>query len=274
VKDYPPSRRRFGQNFLVDRRTVERLVEAFAPAEGEPVVEIGPGEGALTLPLLERGARLLAVEIDPRLAAALEERLGERARVVRGDALELDLDELALELAGPEERIRLLGNLPYNVATAILRRLLAAHRYRGAQILVQDEVADRLTAGPCTSAYGPLAVLCSLRGGARRLFRVGSAAFRPRPRVVSAAVRLETHAEAPLAPTQLPALEALLHRGFAERRKTLVNNLARAGLARPAVESALEALGQPPAVRAEALPPAAWLSLLRTLGLPARDASP
>lgn len=264
----PPSRRRFGQNFLVDRRTVERLVESFAPTADEPVVEIGPGEGALTLPLLERGARLLAVEIDLRLAEALRRRLGERARIVSGDALDLDLDELAASLAGPEGRIRLVGNLPYNVATAILRRLLAARRYRAAQFLVQDEVADRLVAGPATSAYGPLAVLCALRGRARRLFRIGSAAFRPRPRVVSAAVRLDLHEDAPLSPGDLPSLESLLHRGFAERRKTLLNNLLRGGFERDCVEAALADLGQPAAIRAEALPPESWIALLAVLGPP------
>jgi 16S rRNA (adenine1518-N6/adenine1519-N6)-dimethyltransferase len=274
VTGYPPSRRRFGQNFLVDRRAVERLVAAFAPERGEAVLEIGPGTGALTLPLLESGVRLLAVEIDARLAAELRDRLGHRADIVRGDALALDLEELAERVAGPGERVRLVGNLPYNAATAILRRVLATRRIRSAQVLVQDEVADRLVAGPASSAYGPLAILCALRGEARRLFRVGAAAFRPRPRVVSAAVRLDLADSSPLPPERVSALEKLLHRGFAERRKTLVNNLAREGRAREPLLALLEELGHPGAVRAEALPPTDWMTLMRALAPPAESEAP
>jgi 16S rRNA (adenine1518-N6/adenine1519-N6)-dimethyltransferase len=274
VSGYPPSRRRFGQNFLVDRRAVERLVEAFAPERGEAVLEIGPGTGALTLPLLERGVRLLAVEIDARLAADLRDRLGDRAAIVRGDALALDLEELAERVAGPGERVRLVGNLPYNVATAILRRVLATSRIRSAQVLVQDEVADRLVADPGSPAYGPLAILCALRGEARRLFRVGPAAFRPRPRVVSAAVRLDLAEGSPLPPEKVSVLEGLLHRGFAERRKTLVNNLAREGRPREPLLALLEALGHPGAVRAEALPPADWLTLMEALAPPTESENP
>jgi 16S rRNA (adenine1518-N6/adenine1519-N6)-dimethyltransferase len=261
--DLPRPRRRFGQNFLTDRRLVERLVDAFAPETGEPVIEVGPGRGALTRPLLDRGARVTALEIDRDLVVALEASLGGHPgfRVIEGDALVADLDALAAETAEGGRRLRLVANLPYNVATAILRRVLAAHRYRAAQVLVQDEVADRLTAGPSEEGYGPLAVLCALRGGARRLFRIGPAAFRPRPKVVSAAVALRLDEPAPLAPADVPPLEALLRSSFAARRKTLANNLRAGGVDRERVERILEALGLAPAVRPEELAPQTWLAL-------------
>jgi 16S rRNA (adenine1518-N6/adenine1519-N6)-dimethyltransferase len=263
-------RRRFGQNFLTDRRVVRRILDAFQPMPGDPVVEIGPGRGALTLPLVARGVCLVALEIDPRLAGDLERLLAGQASVSvqQGDALEVDLEQLAARVAGPEERARLIGNLPYNVATAILRRVLVCRGYRDVQILVQDEVADRLTHGPGEDGYGPLAVLCALRGGARRLFRVGPGAFRPRPRVVSAAVHLDLDATAPLPATGVPALERLLREGFAERRKTLVNNLVRSGHHRVPVAQVIQDLGLAPQVRAERVPPEAWLLLRSRLGSP------
>lgn len=271
MDDPHPPRRRFGQNFLTDRRVVRRILDAFQPAAGDPVVEIGPGRGALTLPLADRGVNLVALEIDPHLAEELARILTGHTgvRVLQGDALEVDLDRLASQVAGPGERARLLGNLPYNVATAILRRVLACRGYRDVQILVQDEVADRLTGGPGEDGYGPLAVLCALRGGCRRLFRVGPGAFRPRPRVVSAAVHLDLDTAAPLAAAGIPALETLLRAGFAERRKTLVNNLDRAGHPREQVAQAIRDLGLVPQVRAERVPPMVWLDLRRRLEPPA-----
>jgi 16S rRNA (adenine1518-N6/adenine1519-N6)-dimethyltransferase len=252
----------------VDRRVVSRLIESFAPVPGEGVVEIGPGRGALTLPLAERGVRVVALEIDPRLAAELESMLAPHpcASVVRGDALEEDLDGLAARSTASAGKARLLGNLPYNVATAILRRVLAARRFRSAQIMVQSEVSDRLTATAGETAYGPLAVLCALRGGARRLYRIGPEAFRPRPRVVSAVVLVDLADDAPLPPQDVRALEGLLRVGFAERRKTLAKNLRRVGQPREIIASLLAELGLDPAVRAERVPPPLWLALRERLG--------
>jgi 16S rRNA (adenine1518-N6/adenine1519-N6)-dimethyltransferase len=254
---------------------VAALIDSFAPHEDEPIVEIGPGRGALTGPLLDRGARVLALELDRDLVRSLRSTFGEHPalRIVEGDALEVDLDALAAEIAGEASlSVRLVANLPYNVATPIIGRLLRARRYAGAQVMVQSEVADRLTADAGESGYGPLAVLCTLRGGATRLFRIRPGAFRPRPGVVSAAVRLAFAHDAPLPPEDVDVLEAFLHRAFAERRKTMANNLRDPAHPRPAIEAVLDSLGLPTNARAEQVPAALWPSLRERVGhLHSRD---
>ncbi len=258
-------KKRLGQHFLANRGTALALVEAFAPAPGDAVVEIGPGGGALTGLLAERAGRLVALEVDPDLVPALEELLAPfpGAEVRLADALEVDWDALAAELGGGP--LRVIGNLPYNVGTAIVRRLLASDAVRDMQLVLQKEVADRLLAGPGTKAYGPLSVLAALRCRRRRVRTLPPGAFRPPPRVTSAAVTLEFLADPPLPAGELPRLEAWLHAGFGHRRKTLAGNL---GPHRERVRGWLEERGFPADARAEVLPPADWLALARLLGPP------
>jgi 16S rRNA (adenine1518-N6/adenine1519-N6)-dimethyltransferase len=238
-------RKRFGQHFLHDRRVLARIVEAIAPAAGDRLVEIGPGEGALTRALLERTARLVAIEIDRDLAAHLaREFLPARLELHCADALEFDFAALP---AG----VRLVGNLPYNISTPLLFRVAAlGARLRDCHFLLQREVVERMVAAPSTPAYGRLSVMLQARFAMRRLFTVPAAAFRPAPKVESALVRLR-----PLGtPEPPPAFADLVRRAFAARRKTLANAL---GLA----PAELAALGFDPKLRPENLSAADYLRI-------------
>ncbi|MCX7961721.1 MAG: 16S rRNA (adenine(1518)-N(6)/adenine(1519)-N(6))-dimethyltransferase RsmA [Burkholderiales bacterium] len=241
-------RKRFGQHFLHDPAVLERIVEAIAPAAGELLVEIGPGEGALTRRLAARGARLVAIEIDRDLAARLAREFAPAQLELHcADALEFDLARLP---AGA----RLVGNLPYNISTAFLFRVAAqGERVRDCHFMLQREVVERMVAEPGTPSYGRLSVALQVRFAMTRLFTVGRGAFRPPPAVESAFVRL-----VPLgAPAPPAAFAPLLRRAFSARRKTLRNAL---GL--PATE--LAALGFDPAARPEDLSPADYLRLAAT----------
>ena len=257
---FPPLRR-WGQNFLVDAGAAARIVAAAAVAPGESVVEIGPGDGALTRLLAATGGNLLAVEIDPLRAEALSRELApfSNVAIAAGDALAMPIAErlAAHGLAAPAA---VVGNLPYNVATPILR---AAVRERGAVsrivATVQKEVARRLVARPGSDDYGFLSVETAFFAGAEILFDLPPGAFRPRPKVVSAVVRLRPR-EPPAAGADLDRLLDVTSRAFRFRRKTLPNALAGGG-SRAIWEEALAAVGKPPTARAEELSPEEFVAL-------------
>ena len=215
-------RRRLGQHFL-QHAWVERLVARIAPAPDDTFVEIGAGHGALTLALGERAARVTAVEIDERLASELALRVPASVAVVCGDFLRLDPGRLPL---GPAARVA--GNLPYSVAAPILLRLLdlSAHgaQLRDATLMLQREVAERVVAAPGTPDWGPLAVATRMHADAERLLLLPAGAFRPPPRVQSAAVQLRFRA-APLLPRDPALFDALTRALFTHRRKTALNAL-------------------------------------------------
>lgn len=217
-------RKRFGQHFLHDRGVVGRLVGAIDPQPGERLVEIGPGLGALTAPLLERCGHLEVVEIDRDVIPALRERcagLGELV-VHNADALEFDFRGLATGGAP----LRLCGNLPYNVSTPLLFHLLeAADGIRDMHFMLQKEVVDRMVAGPGGKDYGRLTVMLAARCSTRRLFSVGAGAFRPPPKVESAVVRLVPHQAPPFALPDPARFARLVAAAFSMRRKTLRNSL-------------------------------------------------
>jgi 16S rRNA (adenine1518-N6/adenine1519-N6)-dimethyltransferase len=236
-------RKRFGQHFLADWHYVERIVAAIDPRPADLLVEIGPGAGALTGPLLERVAQLHAVEIDRDLCATLAARFpADRLILHCADALRFDFAAL-----GP--RLRLLGNLPYNISTPLLFRFAAlADRLADGHFMLQREVVERMVAAPSTSAYGRLSVMLQHRFAMRKLFDVPPGAFRPPPQVESAVVRL-----APLPPWNPAgvgdeALARVVLAAFTKRRKTLRNALA--GVADVAV---MERAGVDPEARAENL---------------------
>ena len=240
-----------------------RIVDAVRPRAGDALVEIGPGLGALTVPLLERAGALQAVEIDRDLAARLRARALPGLVVHEADALEIPLERL-LETApvgdpaGADRpaRLRLVGNLPYNVGTALLMRF--AERLalvEDVHAMLQKEVVERLHAAPASPARGRLSVVMQAAFRVAPLFEVAPGAFRPAPKVRSAVVRLVARPDAP----DRAGLEALSHAArlaFANRRKTLRNNF------RGALDAAaLEALGVDPGARAETLEPGAFARL-------------
>lgn len=254
-----PVRKRFGQHFLHDPAIIARIVERMAPRPGEAVLEIGPGRGALTAPLLAALGELDVVEIDRDLAEALQARFAGvgNLRVHAADALAFDYAALARARGG---RLRVLGNLPYNVSTPLLFRLLAASdSVHDMHFMLQREVVDRIVAAPGSRQYGRLGVMLAPRLRATRLFDVGPGAFQPPPRVWSAVLRLEVLANVPDWAAE-PHYGKIVAAAFGQRRKTLRNGLA--GLLGA---GQIAAAGIDPGARAETLAPAQFGSLARTL---------
>jgi len=224
-----------------------RIVDAIAPGAGDAIVEIGPGEGALTRVLLARVPHLTAIEIDRDLAARLAlEFASERLSVHCADALDFDFGALA-----PDARV--VGNLPYNISTPLLFRLArAAHRVRDMHFMLQREVVERMVAQPSTPAYGRLSVMLQTRFRMQRLFNVSRGAFRPPPKVESALVRLEPLGT-PLACDETRFAE-IVRGAFSARRKTLRNAL-------PLRPEDYPALGLDPQLRPENLAPADYVRI-------------
>ena len=228
-------RKRFGQHFLHERQVLARIVDAIAPRPGECIVEIGPGEGALSAPLIERARELHAIEVDRDLAAGLREMPG--LTVHEADALEFDFASFA-------PGMRVVGNLPYNISTPLLFHLARyAERVRDMHFMLQLEVVERMVAAPATAAYGRLSVALQARFAMEKLFTVSRGAFRPAPKVESAVVRL-----VPL-PRMLEIDPALLRQAFSARRKQLRNAL-------PLGAPEYERLGIDPRLRPGDLSPA------------------
>jgi 16S rRNA (adenine1518-N6/adenine1519-N6)-dimethyltransferase len=226
------ARKRFGQHFLHDRSVLERIAREFDPQPDQALVEIGPGRGALTellIPTLQKGgsASLDCVEIDRDLAAALAQRWGATPgfELHTGDALEFDFAALAARRATrPAQRLRVIGNLPYNISTPLLFHVAAAHAYiDDLHVMLQKEVIDRIVASPGSRDYGRLTVMLAPWIEARHLFDVGPGAFTPPPRVWSAVARLGVRREPAF---EVPdAFARTVAAAFSQRRKTLRNAL-------------------------------------------------
>jgi len=220
VKHIP--RKRFGQNFLVDDAIIDGIVSAIAPRAGEPMVEIGPGLMALTQPLLERLGHLTVIELDRDLAARLRGRQG--LNVVESDVLKVDFTALAATLGVP--RLRVVGNLPYNISSPILFHLLDhVDVVQDQHFMLQKEVIDRMVAQPATAAYGRLSVMLQWRYAMENVLFVPPESFNPPPKVDSAVVRMLPHAEP--AALNRSVLEALVQVAFSQRRKILRNTLGK-----------------------------------------------
>ena len=216
--------KRLGQHFLRDPRTIKRIIEAFAPRRDEIVLEIGPGTGALTAELVERAARVVAIEFDNKLAALLLERFGARDnfRLVQGDALNTDF---CAEIH-PATSARLVANLPYNISTAILQRLIAQRSCLTEMVvMLQREVVERILAPAGSSARGFLSVLVEAYCETEKLFDVAPGSFRPPPKVWSSVLRLTFRTNAPVELKDKELMWQLVSAGFAQKRKTILNNL-------------------------------------------------
>jgi 16S rRNA (adenine1518-N6/adenine1519-N6)-dimethyltransferase len=267
---FPRAKKRLGQNFLVDESYARRVVRALAPREGETVVEIGPGRGALTALLLESGARVVAIEFDRELAALLRERFGGREGFTLAEADALDVDFCAA--VEPAREARVVANLPYNISTAILQRLLEQRRCVSEMVLMlQREVVERIAARAGESERGYLTVLVETFCETESLFDVPPAAFRPVPKVWSTVARLSVR-ESVASNLDERLFTRLVAAGFAQKRKTILNNLRSAtGELRALVEAAggvtslLEAAGVDPQRRAEALTLEEWAALATRL---------
>jgi len=217
------ARKRFGQHFLVDEQIIEDIVRCIGAAAGERIVEIGPGRGALTTALLRHGVCVEAVEIDRDLVRELRRHFREEPRLTvhEGDALTFDFPGLAL----PGERLRIVGNLPYNISTPLMLRLLKLGQgIRDMCFMLQKEVADHLVARPGTADYGRLAVMTQAFCEAAVVLQVPPTAFAPPPRVDSSVVMLRPH-EVP--PCSFGTLEKIVAEAFLHRRKMLRQTLGR-----------------------------------------------
>jgi 16S rRNA (adenine1518-N6/adenine1519-N6)-dimethyltransferase len=261
----PRRRKRFGQHFLHDPRILARIVQALAAQPGDHLVEIGPGRGALTERLLALpGCTLDAIEIDRDLAAQLRGRFtGSPDRALHeGDALEFDFSALASERGG---RLRIVGNLPYNISTPLLFHLLRhAAAIADLTVMLQREVVARIAAAPGNRDYGRLSVMLAPQLQAERLFDVGPGAFQPPPRVWSAVVRLTVRAQ-PLFPVS-PHYATVVATAFAQRRKTLRNALSEILTADEISACAID-----PRARPETLAPEAFNTLARAADRAALD---
>lgn len=214
------ARKRFGQNFLLDTGVIAAIVDAIRPLQGERVVEIGPGTGALSRPLLERLDRLDAIEIDRDLAAMLQKELAPRLHLHVGNVLEFDFSKLGDDL-------RIVGNLPYNISTPLLFHLAThAGHVRDIHVMLQKEIVTRLTAAPGDSNYSRLSVMAQYRFSSELLIDVPPAAFNPAPKVDSAVVRLIPWRPLPHLARDETALARVVAAAFMQRRKTLRNSLA------------------------------------------------
>jgi len=238
------ARKRFGQHFL-ERTWVDKVIRAIDPGPADVFVEIGPGRGALTAPLVAASLRVVAFEIDRDLAKTLASDAGPTLTIVPGDFLRTTAEILTTSLGG-RTRIRVAGNLPYNVASPIMFKLVELFRaglpFADATLMLQKEVADRVLASPGTKDYGVLTLILRQAADADRLLALPPGAFRPQPKVQSSLIRLRFHPDNP-AVSSPTIFTKLIQSAFSRRRKTLSNSLAGFEPDRQAVLTVLDQAG-------------------------------
>ncbi len=219
------ARKRFGQNFLHDQSVVDQIISAIHPRMGDRLVEIGPGRGALTVPLLESTGALEAIELDRDLLAPLRAQCASRGELTlyNEDALKFDFTELA-----GGDKLRVVGNLPYNISTPLLFHLLDhASAIEDMHFMLQQEVVLRLAAQPGSRRYGRLTIMVQIRATVEPLFGVPPEAFKPQPKVESMVVQLRPRREPAIAERLIPALDRIVSTAFNQRRKALRNSLKK-----------------------------------------------
>ena len=259
-----PPKSRLGQNFLVDAQAAQRIAAALGDGSGHTVVEIGPGRGAITGILAARFGGVLAIELDRELAASLRNRFApERVTVIGQDVLQFDFAAVESQ-AG--ERLRVAGYLPYYITSPILLKLAASHAaLELAVLMVQREVADRVTAQPGTRDYGLLSATVQMYGPAEQLFTLPPSAFSPPPKVHSTVFRWRFAPRFAELGIEEAGFLRFLRQAFAQKRKTLANNLRAAAVAPAAAEAAMTRSGIDSKARAEALPLETLAGLWREL---------
>ena len=263
------ARKRFGQNFLQDAVVIDNILRAIGPVSGDQLVEIGPGQAALTKPLIEQltdNCALKLLEIDRDLAAQLEQQFGndKRVSIHLGDALDFDFSALRQQAKKP---LRVFGNLPYNISTPLIFHLLqqataepASNVISDMHFMLQREVIDRMAAPPGNKTYGRLSIMTQYYCQVEPLFDVPPEAFSPKPKVMSAIVRLLPYKDLPLKAEQPQVLDKVVRAAFAQRRKTLRNGLK--GLISA---EALAAMNIDPGARAETLDIATFVNISNSL---------
>ena len=245
-------RKRFGQHFLNDPGVIENILRAIDPQPGDTIVEIGPGQGAITEPLARKAGKLHCIELDRDLAAALRHRFGniDNVTIHEADALKFDFCALG-------DSLRVVGNLPYNISTPLLFHLIdSRHCISDMYFMLQKEVVDRMTAAPGNKAYGRLGIMLGCHLGAEALFDVGPECFDPPPAVTSAVVRLAPLGDDRPTIDDEKLLRKLVATAFSQRRKTLRNALKTL-----LDETELRVLGIDPGQRPESLPIADYVRL-------------
>lgn len=263
----PRAKRSLGQNFLIDPNLQRKIVEAIRPRSTDVVIEIGPGKGALTHLLAERVGRLVAIEKDDALARRLVDALAARDNVtiVHDDALETDIESII----GPLDRAKVIGNIPYNITSPLIFRLLEPEpRPQLLVLTVQREVADRITASPGTAEYGALTVGVRTIASVERLFTIPGSAFRPVPKVGSAVIRITPFSPPALTRSEQGDLRALTRATFGWRRKQLQRTLRDAPeyrLEPEQVRTLGDELGIDLRRRPETLDPESFIALSRAL---------
>lgn len=266
MTDFAPhrARKRFGQNFLHDQGVINRILRAIHPQADQHLVEIGPGQGAITAGLISSGARLDVIELDKDLHPILLARFGHHSQfqLHKGDALKFDFSQLADD----QQALRVVGNLPYNISTPLMFHLLAQSALiHDMHFMLQKEVVQRLAAGVGDKHYGRLGIMVQYHCQVEHLFDVGPGAFSPAPKVDSAIVRLTPHRQLPHPADDPRQLEILVREAFNQRRKTLRNTLKTLLSA-----DAIASVGIDPGLRPEQVDLAGFVRLANLL-TPAPD---
>lgn len=252
-------RKRFGQNFLHDHTIIYNIISSIQAKPDQHWIEIGPGQGALTEPLLKQGIRLEVVELDRDLVALLREKFKQypNLKIHSADALRFDFSALA----DNDTKLRVIGNLPYNISTPLMFHLLDnAYCIEDMHFMLQKEVVDRICAVPGSKKYGRLSVMMQYYCATELLFDVPPESFDPAPQVMSAIVRLVPHSQPPVAVNDIAKLNRVVTQAFSQRRKTLRNSMKKL-----ITEEEIVALGIDPTLRAENISLAEFASLSNLL---------
>ena len=266
------TKHRLGQNFLVDDRVVAHILDLAQVGGGDVVLEVGPGIGTLTVALLSRASAVCSIEADRELESVLAETCSRgpgHLALVMGDALRVGEGDVRAALANVDVDVAprlFVSNLPYQVATAVIMRVLTeAPSVERLVVMVQAEVADRISASPGSREYGAYTARLALYGQVTGRFEVAPSCFTPQPRVNSAVVRIDRLADQPLSADELSATTAVIGAAFAQRRKTIRNSMSSSGYDRAELDAAFSACGIDPTARAETLAPEQYVSLASAL---------